>query len=177
MPLGILQADHVDRGELGGLSGRAGGWNTVPRWSVLPWGLLPGPRRSELQLLPSCSGERPAAQARAGWDLPKGHLGAARGRGRAWVLHSVISHFPGPVAHSAEQAAGAPLPGRCPLLSWLLLPPHRLWDLQLLPVPRGEGAMGSTEGLRSVFGLSPDSPRVKAEPAWVSLCPTGRVLR
>ena len=48
MPLGILQADHVDFGELGGLSGRAGSWNTVPRWSVLPCGLLPGPRRSRL---------------------------------------------------------------------------------------------------------------------------------
>lgn len=57
MFLGTLQADHVDPGELGGLNSRAGGWNVVPRWSVLPCGLLPGPRRSQLQLLQSPSGE------------------------------------------------------------------------------------------------------------------------
>lgn len=59
MPLGILQVDHVDAGELCGLSDRAGGWNAVPRWSALPCGLLPGPRRSQLQLLQSRSGECP----------------------------------------------------------------------------------------------------------------------
>lgn len=57
MFLGTLQADHVDPGELGGLNSRAGGWNMVPRWSVLPCGLLPGPRRSQLQLLQSPSGQ------------------------------------------------------------------------------------------------------------------------
>lgn len=59
MPLDILQVDHVDPFELGGLSGRAGGWNAVPRWSALPHGLLSGPWRSQLQLLQSCSGECP----------------------------------------------------------------------------------------------------------------------
>lgn len=44
----LVEAGVVDPGELGGLSGRAGGWNTVPRWSALPCGLLPGPRRSQL---------------------------------------------------------------------------------------------------------------------------------
>lgn len=51
-----LQADHVDPGELAGLSGRAGDWNTVSRWSVLPYCLLPGPRRNQLQLLQPSSG-------------------------------------------------------------------------------------------------------------------------
>lgn len=51
------QVDHVDPGELGGLGDRAGGWNTVPGWSALPRGLLPGPGRSQLQLLQSRSGQ------------------------------------------------------------------------------------------------------------------------
>lgn len=50
------QVDHVDVGELGGLSDRAGGWNTVSRRSALPCGLLPGPEWSHLQLLQSRSG-------------------------------------------------------------------------------------------------------------------------
>lgn len=92
------RVDHVDFGELGGLSDRAGGWKTVPRRSALPCGLLPGPEWSHLQLLQSRSG---------------------------------------PAAVCAEPASGPTLPGRWPLRSWLLLHPHCLRDLQLLPVPRG----------------------------------------
>lgn len=62
-----LQADHVDPGKLAGLCGRTGGWNTVSRWSALLYCLLPGPGRSQIQLLQPSSGEclTPQLAARA----------------------------------------------------------------------------------------------------------------
>lgn len=86
MPLGILQVDHVDPGELGGLSDRAGGWNTVPRWSTLPCGLLLGPRRSQLQLLQS-PGECPQPRLElAAGIFQKAMLGGPYGGARLCPL-------------------------------------------------------------------------------------------
>lgn len=144
----------MDPGKLGGLNGRAGGWNAVPRWSALPCGLLPGPWRSQLQLLQSPSGECPlprqelaaGVSQRVSWDGPQ--------EGTRLCSFHLSSCFPGQMAHSAEQASGHILPDRCPLLSWLLLPPDCLGHLQLLPVPRGKGAISLMEGFRCVFTLS-----------------------
>lgn len=179
MLLGTLQVDHVDVGELGGLSDRAGGWNTVPRRSALPCGLLPGPEWSHLQLLQSRSGECPTAQAKS-WQPGIGPLGLAIGVGQAQVLRFIsLSCFPGPAAVCAEPASGPTLPGRWPLCSWLLLHPHCLGDLQLLPVLRGEGAVRSVEKLGSAFTLFLHSPTLPGKWASVTkalLCPIGCVM-
>lgn len=169
---------------------------TLVSWVALAAGLVAGTQCPDGQFCPvaccldpggtsySCcspvlvSALRPR-QEPAAWDSPEGHLSMARGGGQAWVLHFVISsHFLGPVAHSAEQAAGQPLPDRCPLLSWLLLPPHHLGDLQLLPVPRGEGAICFNGGAQvCISTFHPLPPGKGVEPMQVSLCPTGRVMR
>ena len=169
----------MDVGELGGLSDRAGGWNTVSRRSALPCGLLPGPEWSHLQLLQSRSGECPTAQAKS-WQPGIGPLGLAIGVGQAQVLRFISSFcFPGPVAVCAEPASGPTLPGRWPLCSWLLLHPHCLGDLQLLPVPRGAGAVRFVEKLGSAFTLFLHSPTLPGKWASVTkalLCPIGCVM-
>lgn len=120
----------MDPGELGGLNGRVGDWNAVPRWSGLPCSLLPGSWRSQLQLLQSCPGECPSVQARADSLLfSKGSSWIDQSRGQAPVLWFILSsRFPGQLAHSTEQTSGQTLPDWCPLPSWLFLPPYRLRD-------------------------------------------------
>lgn len=149
----------MDPGDLGDLSGRAGGWNAVPRWTALPCGLLPGPWRSQLQLLQSRSSEYPQPRPKLAAGISRRVIlnGPQEGT-RLWSSYLSSPHFPGQMADSAEQASGQALPGRCPLLSWLLLPPDCLRDFQLLPIPRGEGAISSMEGFRSVFTLFLHSP-------------------
>ena len=97
------------------------------------------------------------------------------------VLRFISSScFPGPAAVRAEPASGPTLPGQRPLCSWLLLHPHCLRDLQLLPVPRGEGAIRSTEKLGSAFTLFLHSPTPPGKWALVIkalLCPIGCVMR
>lgn len=161
---------------------------TLVSWVALVAGLVAGTQCPDGQFCPvaccldpggasySCCNPIPVSalqprQELAAWHFPKGHLGMARERGQAWVLHFALSScFPGQVAHGAEQASGQALPARCPLLSWLLLPPHDLGDLQLLPVPRGEGTISSTRGLRSAFRLSLHSPQVKGPSQCWRLC-------
>lgn len=133
----------MDAGELGGLK-VTGLWlehsvQTVSSASVAccldQW--------SHLQLLQSRSGECPTAQAKS-WQPGIGPLGLAIGVGQAQVLRFISSLFcfPGPVAVCAEPALGRP-PARlmATVSSGYSLHPHCLGDLQLLPVPRGEGAV------------------------------------
>lgn len=102
--------------------------------------------------------------------FPKGSSWIGQRRGQAWVLWFILSsHFPGQMACSAEQASGQTLPDRCPLLSWLLLPQHHLGDLQLLPIPRGEGAISSVEGLIYTF-LALSHPQVRGPTQHRHLC-------
>lgn len=138
---------------------------TLVSWVALVTGLVAGTQCPDGQLCPvaccldlrgatySCCNPVPVSALRprqelAAWDFLKVHLGLARGGGRARVLlFTPFSRFPGQVAHGAEPASGHTVPDRRPLLARLLLHPHCLGDLQLLPVPRGEGAIRSMEGL------------------------------
>lgn len=111
MPLDILQVDHVDPGDLGGLSGRAGGWNAVPRWTALPCGLLPGPWRSQLQLLQSRSSEYPQPRQKLAAGISQRVILNGPQEGiRPWSSHLSSPHFPGQMAYSDEQASGQALP-------------------------------------------------------------------
>lgn len=161
----------MDCGELGGFSGRTGGWNAMPRWTALPYGLLPGPWRNQLQLLQSCSSECPQPRSKLAAGISQRVIldGPQEGT-RLWSFHVSSPHFPGQEAHSAEQASGQALPDRCPLLSWLLLPPDCRRDLQLLPFPRGEGAISS--GVQVCIYTFPalSHPQVKGPSQPRSLC-------
>lgn len=112
-----FQADHVGPGELGGRHGGAGCWNTVPRRSALPRGLLPGPRRSRLQLL----------QPRAGQMAPDTEQASRQTLPGGCPLHSRRLLRP----HRLGHLQLLPLPGGRVLRGWPPLLPSGL------PLQRG----------------------------------------